>query len=122
MDRDFLRDLLGENPSDYQPKISHEHQIEILTDYCMDFRTPITFRIGDIITQRDDYQVYRLPKPGDPAVVLDIIENPQYSKQSKGDAANKENLLIGIIVSNGQIPNFLVEAHRFTHYTHKTTP
>lgn len=87
--------------------LGKKKQIEMLQDYLLDLKAPCMFRVGDVVTQKKDAGKYRFPSPGNPAIVLNLIENP---KVSDGD---RNDMVIGVVTPDNATRVYEVESIRF---------
>ncbi len=115
MDKDFLR-MMASAMSDDEPQLSKEEQLEKINAFIEAANQPCPFKVGDVVTQKSgDVKAYKNPKPGNPAVVIEVFENTSYPKDTGGTTAHKNDMAI-CIITQGTPDVYPVESFRFKPY------
>jgi hypothetical protein len=102
--------LLGEDPLD---ALTGDVGAALVAR-CRDFNARHRFAVGDLVTWKPGLQNRRLPRPGQPAVVVSVLDPPVVDgEQESGSTYFNEplDLVLGLFVDSGPARGALLTWH-----------
>ncbi len=107
-----------ENSSEEEKDYGEEY-ITNLKVACKNLLQKETFEIGQIVKWKNSLKNRRLPHNNQPAIVVEILDEPVVSTEDEvGSPYFLENLniILGIIVDDGSFLTFYYDSRRFEAY------
>ena len=73
------------------------------------------FKVGSLVIWKDNLKNRIMPKNDEPAIVIEILDNPVFGKEDSGSPYFREplNMIIGLLGKEGQMLLFHVDSRRF---------
>lgn len=79
-------------------KILPEAFADNLRECAMIMSTPHQHKVGDFVTQRPGMAIYTIPEVGDPAVVMEVIEERETEDTESHSQVEYIDMVIGVTV------------------------
>lgn len=94
-----------------------------LRERYQSFSEPHRFAPGDLVTWKPGMKNHRLPRYGQPAVVLEVLETPRYDGETDAGSTyfrERRDLVLGLILEDGpgrgELFGFHFDRRRFMPY------
>jgi hypothetical protein len=73
------------------------------------------FKVGSLVIWKDNLKNKRMPKNYEPAIVIEILDNPVFDKEDSGSPYFREplNMIIGVLGKEDEMLLFHVDSRRF---------
>lgn len=117
---DFLRNLMHGDAQlpdllEDEPLLSAEHDLaEMLRDRCRRLLQPQSFVAGDLVMWKPGLRNKRYPRPGKPAVVVEVLANPVLDPKAKvWSIYYREplDIVLGVIAESGPLRGDFIYWH-----------
>jgi hypothetical protein len=118
---EYLREQVdeGEQEDRWEQAIRENNTPEALQAYYQDYCTGNTFSLGQLVEWKLNMKNRRLPLPGQPAIVVEILPTPVLVEdESSGSPYFREKLdiVLGMIDSDGEFLRFHFNSRLFKPY------
>lgn len=116
--KSFFKAILNEEEISSKGEKVQEVLPDLLTELRRTYEDKIELRPGDLIQWKNKLKNRKLPKYGDPAIVMEVLESPVLNTHGNvGDSNFNEacDIKIGMYIEDTFVM-FYVDGHRFQKY------
>jgi hypothetical protein len=94
-----------------------------ILDHYADIRTRHTFKPGDVITLKRGLDPFKMPRPGDPCIVVEILSDPIVAEHDDSIESGAKLDMRTLVLSPRGVPTIMVfESFLFEPYTGDIEP
>jgi len=92
-------------------QLSPKEQLEKLEEEKKKYLAECPFKVGDVVTQKEDEERYKFPKLGSPAIVLNVY--PPFRERDETGNPLDWNTMDILVFARDKINVYSVESFRF---------
>lgn len=114
-----VKKMVGMLTGSKESKLTPQETATILSNRLEIFTKSYEFKRGDLVRWKKGFQNKALPRENEPAIVIDVLQNPVMDNEENGGSAYFQeplNLILGVLDPDGDFLTFHFDKRRFEPY------